>query len=85
MYNTTRPDLNQQKSKKKLRERTKVFENSFFPYCIKEWSKLGDEIGSIESSKQFMKTILDFIRSKENSIYVTHISGLKLLTRKIKF
>ena len=65
-----------------IRARAKVFENSFFPYCIKEWLKLGDEIRSIESSKQFNKTILDFIRSKENSIYAIHdISGLKLLTR----
>ena len=67
-----------------IRARTKVFENSFFPYCIKEWLKLGDEIRSIESSKQFNKTILDFIKSKENSIYAIHdISGLKLLTRLI--
>ena len=44
--------------------------------------KLSDEIRSIESSKQFKKTILDFIRPKENSIYAIHdISGLKLLTR----
>ena len=43
--------------------------------------KLSDEIWSIESSKQFKKTILDFIRSKENSIYAIHdISGIKLLT-----
>ena len=66
----------------RIRARTKVFENSFFPYCIKEWLKLGEEIRSIESSKQFKKTILDFIRPKENSIYAIHdISGLKLLTR----
>ena len=65
-----------------IRARTKVFENYFFPCCIKEWLKLGDEIRSIESSKQFKKTILDFIRSKENSIYAIHnILGLKLLTR----
>ena len=44
--------------------------------------KLSDEIRSIESSKQFKETILDFIRPKENSIYAIHdISGLKLLTR----
>ena len=65
-----------------IKVRTKAFENSFFPYCIKEWLKLSDEIQSIESSKQFKKTILDFIRPKENSIYAIHdISGLKLLTR----
>ena len=44
--------------------------------------KLSDEIRSIESSKQFKKTILDIIRPKENSVYAIHdISGLKLLTR----
>ena len=65
-----------------IRGRTKVFENSFFPYYIKERLKLGDEIRSIESSKQFKKAILDFIRPKENSIYAIHdISGLKSLTR----
>ena len=63
-----------------IRARTKVFENSFFPYCINEWLKLGDE--SIESSKQFKESILDLIRPTENSIYaINDISGLKLLTR----
>ena len=66
----------------KIIEQIRARTNSFFPYCIKEWLKLGDEIRSIESSKQFKKTILDFIRPKENSIYAIHdISGLKLLTR----
>ena len=65
-----------------IRARAKVFENSFFPYCIKEWLKLGEEIRSLASSKQFKKTILDFVRPKENSIYAIHnISGLKLLER----
>ena len=70
------------KTIEQIKARTKAFENSFFPYCIKEWLKLSDEIRSIESSKQFKKTILDFIRPNENSIYAIHdISGLKLLTR----
>ena len=43
---------------------------------------LSGEIRSIESSKQFKKTIVDFIMPKKNSIYAIHdISGLKLLTR----
>ena len=67
---------------KKIRARTKSFESAFLPYCIKEWLNLGDEIRSMESSKQFKKTILDFIRLKENSVYAIHeMSGLKLLTR----
>ena len=66
----------------KIKARTKSFENFFFPYCINELLKLSGEIRSIESSKQFKKTIVDFIMSKENSIYAIHdISGLKLLTR----
>ena len=61
-----------------IKARTKAFENSLFPY----WLKPSDEIRSIESSKQFKKTTLDFIRLKENSIYAIHdISGLTLLTR----
>ena len=36
-----------------IRERTKVFENSLFPYCIKEWLKLGDKIRAVK----FLKTI----------------------------
>ena len=65
-----------------IKARTKAFENSLFPYCIKEWLKVSHKIQSIEFSKQFKKTILDYIRPKENSIYAIHdISGLKLLTR----
>ena len=44
--------------------------------------KLGQEIRSIEFSKQLKKTFANFIRPKENSIYaIDDISGLKLLTR----
>ena len=38
---------------KQIRARNKNFENSF-PYCNKEWLKLGDEMRIIESSKQFL-------------------------------
>ena len=69
----------------KIKARTKAFENFFFPYCINELLKLSGEIRSIESSKQFKKTIVDFIMPKENSIYAIHdISGLKLL-RRLRF
>ena len=65
----------------KIMVRTKAFENFFFPDCINEFLKLSGEIQSIESSKQFKKTIVDFFMSKENSIYAIHdISGLKLVT-----
>ena len=66
----------------KIKARTKAFENFFCPYCINELLKLSGEIRNIESSKQFKKAIVDFIMSKENSIYAIHdISGLKLLAR----
>ena len=46
---------------------------------------LNGEIRSIESSKQFNKTIVDFIVPKKNSMYAIHdISGLKLL-RRLRF
>ena len=51
---------------KPINARTKVFENSFFPCCIKEWSKLNDKIRNIESINKSKLTILNFIRSKAN-------------------
>ena len=41
---------------------TKVFENSFFRYCIKEWSKLNGKIRNIKPINKFKVTILNFIR-----------------------
>ena len=69
------------KKSRKLQQGLK-FLRILFPYYIKEWLKIGDEIRTIqENSRKFKKTILDFIRPKINSIYVIHdISGLKLLT-----
>ena len=59
-----------------------MFENSFFPYCIKEWSKLNDKIRNIESVNKFKVTILNFIRPKANSVLDTHdTNGIKLLSR----
>ena len=55
---------------KPIPARAKVFENSFFPYCIKEWSKLNDKIRNIESINKFKVTILNFIRPKANSVLI---------------
>ena len=57
---------------KPIPARTKVFENSFFPHCIKEWSKLNDEIRNIESINKFKLAILNFIRPKANSVFDIH-------------
>ena len=61
---------------------TKIFENSFFPYCIKEWSKLNDKIRNIKSINKFKVTILNFIGPKGNSVFDIHdTNGIKLLSR----
>ena len=54
--------LTTQNEIKPIPARTKVFENSFFPYYIKEWSKLNDKIRNIKSINKFKVTILNFIR-----------------------
>ena len=67
---------------KPIHARIKVIENSFFPYCIKEWSNLNDKIRSIESINKFKVTILNFIRPKGNLVFDIHdTNGIKLLSR----
>ena len=67
---------------KPIPARTKVFENSFFLYCINEWSKLHDKIRNIESINKFKVAILNFIRPKANSVFDIHdTNGIKLLSR----
>ena len=71
-----------QKNLRQFSTRTKIFESSFFPYCIKEWNHLSDELRKIKSTVQFKTKILSFIRPKENSIFKIHdINGIKLLNR----
>ena len=66
---------------KSFSARTKIFETSFYPYCLKEWSNLSEEIRNIVSLNKFKKTILNFIRPKENSVFAIHdTNGIKLLT-----
>ena len=71
--------------KKDLRQfstRAKIFEPSFFPYCIKVWNNLSEELRKIKSTDQFKTKILSFIRPQENSIFKIHdINGIKLLNR----
>ena len=66
---------------KPISARTKLFENSFFPYCIKEWSQLNDKFRNIKSINKFKVTILNFIRLKGNSVFdIQHTSGITLLS-----
>ena len=68
-----RTGLANQKNLRPFSIRTKIFESSFFPYCIKEWNNFCEELRKIKS---------DFIRLKENSIFKIHdINGIELLNR----
>ena len=71
-----------QKNLRQFSTRTKMFESSFFPYCIKERNNLSEELRKIKSTVQFKTKILSFIRPKENSIFKIHdTNGIKLLNR----
>ena len=54
--------------------RAKVFENPFFPYSIKEWSKLNHKIRNIKSITKFKVATLNFIRPTGNSVLIYMIS-----------
>ena len=65
---------------KTLSGRTNAFNASFYPYSIKEWCALSEEIRNVVN--KFNEIILCFIRPKENSVFAIHdTKGLKLLTR----
>ena len=71
-----------QNNLRQLSTRTKIFELSFLPYCIKGWNNLSEELRKIKSTVQFKTKILSFIRRKENSIFKVHDpDGIKLLNR----
>ena len=58
------------------------FKNSFLPYAIKEWDKLGPEIRNAETYASFQKMLLNFIRPIGNSCYKIYDPlGIKLLSR----
>ena len=54
-----------------------------FPHiALKKWSKLNDKIRNIKSINKFKVTILNFIRTKRNSVFDIHdTKGIKLLNR----
>ena len=71
-----------QNKMKTLSGRTKVLNSSFYPYSIKEWFSLSEDIRNIVSVNKFKEIILSFIRPKENSVFAIHdTKGLKLLIR----
>ena len=62
--------------------RTKVFQSSFFLYCIKIWNGLDPDLQNIDSYKEFKSKMSPFIKIKLNSIFsVQDVYGVKLLSR----
>ena len=63
--------------------RTKVFQSSCFPYCIKIWNGLETDLQNIDSYKEFKsKKKSLFIKIKSSSIFSVHdVYGVKLLSR----
>ena len=61
--------------------RKEYFENSLFPYSIKEWNNLSLEICKSESHEVFKNSVLKFIRTSPNSLFnVSDSLGIKRLT-----
>ena len=62
--------------------RTALLENSFLPFTITEWNKLGTDIKNTDSLAMFRKILLTFIRPLENDTYgIYDPLGLRLLNR----
>ena len=62
--------------------KTERYNNSFFPFCIKNWNTLDDNIKSSLSLNEFKTKICTFIRPKAHLFYKIHDQlGVKLLTK----
>ena len=65
--------------------KTEYFENSFFPYMIKEWNNLSLEICKSGSYEICKNSLLKFITSSPNSLFNFSDSlGIKLLTTLVR-
>ena len=61
---------------------TDYFKNSFFPYCVNEWNKLGCNLRNSVSISKFKKSLQNFIRPKSRTVFdIYDPIGLKLLSR----
>ena len=62
--------------------RTESFKHSFFPFCVREWNKLDNNIRDAESIKQFKSMLKNFFSLNQRSLFSIHDPvGVKLLTR----
>ena len=62
--------------------RTERHDNSFFPFCIKNWNILDNTIKTSISLKVLKSNLIKFVRPKGNSFYsIRDHFGTKLLTK----
>ena len=62
--------------------KTKRYDNSFFPYCIKQWNSLDDDIKYSSSLQNFKTNINNLIRPNSGSFSCKNNKyGMKLLTQ----
>jgi len=62
--------------------RTERYDNSFFPYCIKNWNLLDNSVKSIPSLSLFKNHMNNFIRPIGNSLFgIRDNYGIKLLAK----
>ena len=58
--------------KGQINTRTMIFNNSFYPHCLAEWSRLSPDIGSSLSLSIFKSKLLKCIRPSPKLIYSIH-------------
>ena len=62
--------------------RTQRFDNTFVPYCIREWNELHVSIRTATTLPQFKKELIKCIRPpKRSTCKIDDILGIKLITR----
>ena len=75
-------NVDRNKLYRRFRFGSNYFNNSFFPFCVREWNDLSTAIKHSKSLSIFKKSILQAIRPNFSSVYnIFDPIGLKLLTR----
>ena len=62
--------------------RTQWLDNTFFPYCIREWNELHVSIRTATTLSQFKNKLIKCIRPPKSSTFkIDYILGIKIITR----
>ena len=84
-FSGERPHSTKSSTQKHLQEpmcRTKIFQSSFFHYCMKIWNGLDSDLENIDSYKAVKRKLSPFIKINSNSIFSAHdVYGVKVLSR----